>query len=349
MCYISGMNKNPSPDPAMQALLHPFGRDFPALPPGPVLLVNPAPAPGLSDLPDAEIWQWWKGLADALSPCGTLLPPEGAETGRRYAAVLVRLPRQREEAQFLMARAFDHLQDGGVFAVAAANDAGGGRLESDLSAYLPDLQTASKHKCRIVHAIKRAGAALPQGWIDAGVLQKHPKTGFWTRPGLFSWDRVDVATALLLPRLPQNRNGIMADLGCGYGVITDHVLRTNPDLKKAVCVDADARALDAARRNLDENHPGRDVEYVWADVPAALKLPPVDLVVMNPPFHAEKALAVGVGQSFIAAAAGMLKQSGELFMVANAHLPYEQILQQAFRNVEKRHEGQGFKIFWAQK
>lgn len=342
------MSKHSSPDdPAMLALLHPFARELLAVPQGRVLLANPAPAPGLAVFPDAEIWQWWKNLADALG--GECLPPDGPGPDRVYDGVLVRLPRQREEAQFLMATAFDRLKPGGVFVAAAANDSGGGRLESDLSASLPDLQSASKHKSRIVWATKKTGMTLPQAWRDNGGLQKHPKTGLWTQPGLFSWDRVDPATALLLPYLPQNRSGVMADPGCGYGVIADHILRTNSGIRKAICVDADARALDAARRNLAEHHPGRDIDYHWADLGQAFQLPPVDLVVINPPFHIEKALAVSVGQAFIANACALLKQSGDLFMVANAHLPYEQILQHSFGKVEKLHEGQGFKIFHAQK
>ncbi|MGZ9108911.1 MAG: class I SAM-dependent methyltransferase [Micavibrio sp.] len=344
------MSKLSAPDdPAMLALLHPFARDLRAAPQGRVLLVNPAPVPGLSIFPDADIWQWWKNLAEPLEGSGTILPADGPGREQVYDGVLVRLPRQREEAQFVMETAFDRLKPGGVFVAAAANDSGGGRLEGDLAASLPDLQSASKHKSRIVWATKKAGVALPQAWRDKGVLQKHPKTGFWTQPGLFSWDRVDPATALLLPHLPHDRSGVVADMGCGYGVIVDHILRTNPGFKKAICIDADARALIAAHRNLAERHPGCDIDYHWVDLAGGFKHSPVDLVVMNPPFHIEKALAVSVGQAFIAKACALLKQGGDLFMVANAHLPYEQILQHSFGKVEKLHEGQGFKIFRAKK
>ena len=68
---------------------------------------------------------------------------------------------------------------------------------------------------------------------------------------------------------------------------------------------------------------------------------------MNPPFHQGKADSIALGQNFIVRAKEMLLPGGELLMVANAHLPYENHLRQLFKTVEKRYEGQGFKIFQA--
>ena len=54
-----------------------------------------------------------------------------------------------------------------------------------------------------------------------------------------------------------------------------------------------------------------------------------------------------IGQKFIETAASSLKKSGVLYMVANAHLPYEAHLQRYFASVEKTIEEQGFKVFKA--
>ena len=54
-----------------------------------------------------------------------------------------------------------------------------------------------------------------------------------------------------------------------------------------------------------------------------------------------------LGAKFIATAARALKPEGELWIVANRHLPYEQVLEEAF--MEKRlvvQEG-SFKVLWA--
>lgn len=334
-------------DPVMQALAYVFDRDLAEMPEdGRVLLANAMASPGPWDAERASVWQWWKGPAEAFEKDGYAVITDGPGSQNTFTATLLRLPRQREEAQFLMASAWEKLEIGGLFVAAAANDAGGSRLEKDLQEILPGLQKASKHKCRVVWATK-TDQGFPKSWLQNGLLQKHSGSNAWTCPGLFSWDRVDMATGMLLPLLPTGLKGVVADLGCGTGVIANHVLANNPDVKTMICMDADARALEACRKNLEERHPGRAVDYHWVDLARAQKLPVVDTVIMNPPFHSEKTLAIALGQSFIGNAGAMLKPGGALWLVANAHLPYEPILQKAFKSVEKIHEGRGFKIIRA--
>jgi 16S rRNA (guanine1207-N2)-methyltransferase len=116
-----------------------------------------------------------------------------------------------------------------------------------------------------------------------------------------------------------------------------------------ICMDADARAVAACKANLEERHAGRGIDCQWIDLSVPQKFSNVDTVIMNPPFHDEKKQAIALGQSFIANAAAMLKPGGRLLMVANAHLPYEDILAKHFKAVEKLHEGRGFKIFHAKR
>lgn len=335
----------------MQALAYPFDRDLASLPDtGEILLVNPLEGRGPWSAERTKVWQWWKGPAAACESAGLQLIPGDLPADEKFDSVLLRLPRQREEAQFAMASAWRALEEGGLFMAAAANDAGGARLEKDLRDFLPGLQSASKHKCRVIWAYKSKDMpGLPQEWIVRGQLSKHGDPGVWTRPGLFSWDRIDVATDMLLTRLPANMSGRVADLGCGTGIIANHVLKNNPNIKAMLCMDADARAVEACEKNLAERHPAREIACQWVDLSQQQAFSPVDTVIMNPPFHAEKTLAIELGRSFIRNAAAMLKSGGALWMVANAHLPYEPVLQQSFKNIEKIHEGRGFKIIRAVK
>lgn len=334
-------------DPVMQALAYVFDRDLARMPDAArILLANPLPSQGPWDASSATVWQWWKGPADSFEKDGYAICADLSVAGAPFNAALVRLPRQREEAQFVMASAWNALGQGGLFVVAAANDAGGSRLEKDLKNFFPDLQNASKHKCRIVWAIK-GNQKLPEAWLTNGLLHKHMGSNAWTRPGLFSWDRIDGATAMLLPLLPTGLKGAVADFGCGTGVIAHHVLAHNPDVKTMLCIDADARAVEACCKNITERYPGRAVDYHWADLSRPQKFSPVDTIIMNPPFHAEKIQAIALGQSFIVNAAAMLKTGGSLWLVANAHLPYEQVLEKNFRSFDKIHEGRGFKIIRA--
>jgi len=75
----------------------------------------------------------------------------------------------------------------------------------------------------------------------------------------------------------------------------------------------------------------------------------LDFIVMNPPFHEGKKTDFSIGLGFIKSSAAALSPRGVLYVVANAHLPYEDLLQAEFKTVEKLHEGGGFKVFTAHK
>jgi 16S rRNA (guanine1207-N2)-methyltransferase len=74
----------------------------------------------------------------------------------------------------------------------------------------------------------------------------------------------------------------------------------------------------------------------------------LDVIVMNPPFHQGRAASPQLGAAFIAAAAQMLKPSGQLWMVANRHLPYEPALAAAFKTHSELPGTPGFKLFHAE-
>ncbi|MEE7566923.1 methyltransferase, partial [Xanthomonas sp. Kuri4-3] len=73
-----------------------------------------------------------------------------------------------------------------------------------------------------------------------------------------------------------------------------------------------------------------------------------DFIVSNPPFHTPaREDRPDIGQRFIAVAAQALRPGGQLFLVANRHLPYEQILNDRFGQVRVAAERDGFKVIAA--
>lgn len=271
--------------------------------------------------------------------------PDGAD----YDRALVAPGKQREDARALMAGAALCLRPGGVLVAAAPNDAGGRRIADDLRALGMDVATDSKYHCRIAVAraegLDRAAAQACVAESGARAMTIGDET-LWTQPGIFGWDKFDAGTALLLRHLPRGAAGRVADLGCGTGILMRHILRHNPDVVSVIGVDEDARAVAAARRNAEDPRAAVIWGAVGAEDDAARDL---DAVVMNPPFHQAHEIAVGAGIAFIGAAARMLRPGGALWMVANAHLPYEAALAQHFSSHDKIAEENGFKIYRAVK
>ena len=167
--------------------------------------------------------------------------------------------------------------------------------------------------------------------------------GFVTTAGVFSDGNVDAGSALLVDLLPPKLPARMADLGAGWGYLSHHVLQrdgvTGLDL-----IEAEAISLDCARQNVSDPR----ANFIWGDATSA-QSGPYDGIVMNPPFHTGRSPDPSLGRAFIAAAARLLTPQGKLWMVANRHLPYENALQDGFRNVDMIGQNGAFKVFHANK
>ena len=172
---------------------------------------------------------------------------------------------------------------------------------------------------------------------------------FVSRPGVFAWDRIDVASQLLAEHLPPDLAGRAADLGAGFGYLSVELLQRCPRIAALDVYEAERRALDLARRNLAELEARAAIRYCWRDVTAGLT-DRYDAIVCNPPFHTHaRADRPDIGRRFIAAAAQSLLPGGRLWLVANRHLPYEQALGAGFERVRIVTQQHGFKIVEALK
>lgn len=184
--------------------------------------------------------------------------------------------------------------------------------------------------------------STPEAFADWAAPIEQVVDGFRTAPGVFSADGIDPASALLLRALPKKLGSRIADLGAGWGYLSAEVLKlTNPRVLHLV--EADHIALTCARVNLDETC----AQFHWADAVTWNAPEPLDTVVMNPPFHTARAADPELGQGFIKSAARNLTRNGDLWMVANRHLPYEATLDESFAQVREVSGDNRFKVFHA--
>ncbi len=163
-----------------------------------------------------------------------------------------------------------------------------------------------------------------------------------TAPGVFSADGIDPASRLLADALPVKPGRHLADLGAGWGYLAARIL-ANPQVETLDLVEADHIALTCARRNIDDPR----ARFHWADATTWAPQGRIDTVVMNPPFHTGRAADPGLGRDFIAAAARILAPKGNLWLVANRHLPYEATLAECFGAVQETAGDTRFKVLHA--
>ena len=253
-----------------------------------------------------------------------------------YSAAILCLPRAKAEARALIA-AVCETTDGLVIIDGQKTD-GVDSLLKAVRGRVPVYGPISKAHGKMFW-IDRPPSDVFADWA-AGPTQT--EGGFWTAPGVFSADDVDLASALLVSSLPEKIKGSVADLGAGWGFLSAHLL-TRSEVREVHLVEAGHMALECARRNVMDDR----AVFHWADATAWTPPAPVDVVVMNPPFHTGRAAMPEIGQRFIAAAARMLTPRGELWMVANRHLPYEVELEKQFAVVQEYGGDARFKLLHA--
>ncbi len=310
--------------------------------------------------------QSFRAYADALQRDGLAVTASDAG-GDPFELVLALPPRQRDEARALLARAVLRTKEGGVVLACMANSEGARSAVSVLARLLGPVHSLSKHHCRAFWATVRADTldpALLHAWSLLDAPRPIGDGRFLSRPGLFAWDRIDPASALLASVLPHDLAGRGADLGAGFGYLSAEVLARCPRVAALDLFDAEARALALAKINLgrsDVRNVAHDVsqpdsrqpsspqlDFYWHDVTSGLPHR-YDFMVSNPPFHLGRAAQPELGRAFILAAADALLPGGRLWLVANRHLPYESALAEKFSSVRSVIVQDGFKVMEASK
>jgi 16S rRNA G1207 methylase RsmC len=222
----------------------------------------------------------------------------------------------------------------GELRVAIPPKSGAKRIKSDAQQVFAKVET-----------VKTAGLTLlicreptPQPFPDepSYIEYQDPSAGrrlkFMVRPGVFSAERIDMGTQLLLETAQTVGGETVLDVGCGYGAIGVTAAGRGAEV---TLLDIDARALKLAAGNLSLNALAGNV---------LLKLQPYefadnafDVVLSNPPTHAgSETLRVLFGE--------MVRVSRDrVALVVREHLNYEKWLNE-LGTVRRLTTAHGYKI-----
>lgn len=259
----------------------------------------------------------------------TVVPePEG-----RFALSVVMIPRAKDAARARIAAA--RAATDGPLLVDGAKGDGVDAIVKEIRARTGVGEVIAKAHGKIF--------AVPGGDFDdwAEGPPRRIAGGFLTRPGVFSADAPDPGSIRLAEALPALLGPRVADLGAGWGFLAPAIL-SRTGVAALDLVEADHVALACARESVTDPR----ARFHWADA-TTFAAEPFDTIVTNPPFHAGRAADPGLGRAFIAAAARLIAPRGELWLVANRHLPYEATLRATFRDVAEVGDDPSYKVFRA--
>lgn len=197
--------------------------------------------------------------------------------------------------------------------------------------------------CVMVHA-HPAGPGAEADWPPTPAMWSIPEGGglrVVSLPGVFSHGRLDSGTRLLLQHLPALRGDVL-DMACGAGVLAAAAARGGARVQAC---DASLLAVESTRATLEAN--GLSGEVFLSDAFAAVN-GRFDAIVCNPPFHRGSAVDTDAAESMLRDAALFLRPAGQLWVVANAFLPYQSVLDAAFSQVRTVSNDGKFRVYCAQ-
>ena len=267
----------------------------------------------------------------------------------------IRIPTDRIGVQQLIHDAFRLLDDGGVCALAGGNGEGIKTAVRVLEWAFGNVSIEMNHSGHRLAVARKHSACMPSQvaenqWLDPDTFRalnvnvRGSDITIFTRPGVFSWEHLDEATAILVDVMEVHAGESVLEIGCGAGL--PGISAALSGASRVLMVDSDSEAIRCVRRTITFHALG-NAEVRASDVSSSVGNELFDVVVSNPPFHHGKSVDLVTPRRFIRESWEHLVPGGRLFIVANRTLPYERVIEEQFGHVRVVHDGRRFKVLGA--
>jgi len=169
---------------------------------------------------------------------------------------------------------------------------------------------------------------------------------FVTDAGVFSRDRIDFGSVLLIESMEFAPDANVLDVGCGYGPIGLTAAKL-AERGRVTMIDVNERAVELAKRNAEANGI-RNVEVLVSDVYSAVQDRRFDVIVTNPPIRAGKEIV----HRIFTEGYGLLRPGGEMWVVIQKKQGAPSALkklQETYAEVEEAERSKGYYVYRARK
>ena len=170
---------------------------------------------------------------------------------------------------------------------------------------------------------------------------------FYTDNGVFSKDNIDFGTRVLLESFYSDKKDIkVADIGCGYGVISIYLAK-NYESYSFTMVDVNKRSLELSKKNIELNGIKNNITLVESSSFDEVG-DNFDIVLTNPPIRAGKQVV----HKIMTDSYEHLENNGELWVVIQKKqgmASCKKLLESLFSKVETVKKEKGYYILRAVK
>lgn len=256
-----------------------------------------------------------------------------------FDLAIIQLPRGRELARRWLVQAWEGLQLGGELYISGANRTGIRPALNDCGELFGEQAVLGYKKgCRVARFFRgenrrdtpewaRQPGICAGTWIETKATIHGLEHVIRSLPGVFSAERLDEGTQLLLEYANLTETERVLDFGCGSGVIG---LAAAAKAAHVALVDANLYAVAASQENL---RGCANAQIFAGDLIQPVADQRYNRILCNPPFHSGRETDFDLSRTFVAGAARLLQDDGELWLVANHFLPYTRYLKTWFSDV----------------
>lgn len=163
--------------------------------------------------------------------------------------------------------------------------------------------------------------------------------------GVFSKDRVDFGTNVLLQSLPTFTNEKVLDVGCGYGAIGIAIAKVYLNCDVMMC-DVNLRAISLTEKNIKLNNV-KNAKVIESNTYENIN-DKYDIIITNPPIRAGKKVVMDICLNAI----DHLKEDGKIYIVINKKHGAESLLKnmkERYKNVDILNKKNGYFIIEGRK
>jgi 16S rRNA (guanine1207-N2)-methyltransferase len=296
------------------------------------------------------------GVQNYTIPTEVSLLPQAANS---FSLIAIDLPKGRKLARRWLIESYFLLIPGGELYIAGANAQGIQSIIKDAQELFGNAVIVGYKKGNRCALVRKEGkrtnlpvwslepGIAPGSWITFNVEIKGKELTIFSLPGIFSHDRLDEGTRLLIETAVFPSSAKILDVGCGYGVLglfaAAQAITSRIDL-----VDSNRLAVAASRKNISVNKL-ENVQITCSDLLERVQENRYHLIISNPPFHAGKETNYAITTAFLHQAFKALEPGGKLLIVANQFIRYDYIMNAVFGNVKKLVQTKRFNILAATK
>lgn len=210
----------------------------------------------------------------------------------------------------------------------------------------PLTTSLAKKKARLIFATLDESIAQPENPYPTSYTEAEIDLTLSNHASVFSRDHLDLGARFFLTQFPEMPDAArVIDLASGNGVLGIKYQQKHPNAQIRF-IDESYMAVASSQENYQVVFPNVDTaSFEAVEGLSQTESASADLIICNPPFHQQHVIGEQIALSMFRDSKRCLAAGGELWIVANHHLGYQEKLKQMFGNCRTVGSNKKFVVF----